>query len=349
MPNKKLSASEESPIIAAANDIVLGGELTMLDPLLGDQACHIRAFALVNLIRKIPDLDNPLATLNEKEKNFLEQCRLMSLVRIEPEKDEFGFYKATEKTKETKTAKQLRKECTSAALEATTSLVNTEIATLLIQNIKKLKRNDPNEDIKVLPLYLSLLGILQSESAKQSPILLTISKINPAKDFSKIESVDKITVLLTSINSELKVASLTKAKTFFRQPAIHILLNAIDLDGLSKEDFIQKYFSANIMELLLASPTFHGQYPKLADGENPNVELGNYTEKFKSTRSFGESKRFVEDSRLYNFTTKQLRTELLQCGMPPQIEHIMASIISDRIIQSLTTISSEEVCKNIAI
>ncbi len=349
MLNKKLSASEEAPIIAAATDIVLGGELRMLDPLLGDQACHIRAFALVNLIRKIPDLDNPLANLNEKEKNFLEQCRLMSLVRIEPEKDEFGFYKTTEKTKETKAAKQLRKECTSTAIEATTSLVNPELATLLLQNKKKLKRQDPKEDINVLPFYLSLLGILQSESAKQSPILLTISKINPAKDFSKIESVEKITVLLTSTNKDLIVASLTKAKTFFRQPAIHIFLNAIDLYNLSKEDFIQKYFSTNIMELLLASANFHEQYPKLADGENPNVELGGYTEKFKSTRSFGDSRQFVEDSRLYDYKTGELKTALLKCGMPPQMWHMMASIISDRIIQSLTTISSEEVCKNIAI
>ncbi len=349
MLNKKLSASEEAPIIAAANDIVLGGELTKLDPLLGDQACHIRAFALVNLIRRIPDLDNPLTTLNEKEKNFLEQCRLMSLIKIEPEKDEFGFYKKTEKTKETKAAKVLRKECSISAIEATTSLVNPELAILLSQNMKKLKRQDPKEDIKVLPLFLSFLGILQSESAKQSPILLTISKINPSKDFSKIESVDKITVLLAPTNNELKVASLTKAKTFFRQPAIHIFLNAIDLDNLPKEDFIQKYFSNNIMELLLASPTFHEQYPKLSDGENPNVELGNYSEKFKSARTFGQSKQFVEDSRLYDYKTSELRTELLQSGMPPQIEHIMASIISDRIIQSLTTISSEEVCTNIAI
>ena len=138
MLNKKLSASEEAPIIAAANDIISGGELATLDPLLGDQACHIRAFTLVNLIRKIPDLDNPLATLDEKEKSFLEQCKLMSLIRIVPEKDEFGFYKKTEKTKETKIAKQLRKECSSTAIEATTSLVTPEIATLLLKNMKVL-------------------------------------------------------------------------------------------------------------------------------------------------------------------------------------------------------------------
>ena len=361
MLNNTLSASEEAQLIAAANDLRQGGQLKNLDPLLGDQACHVRAFALVDLIRKISDLDNPLEKLSTKEKKFLIHCRMMAAVRVLPAVDKFGFLVRNEKTErgnlpvpgsttqKVKVAAEYRASCSQFAFEATTSLVNPAIAALLLQNQKKLFREDPKESVKVIPFFLTLLGALESETTKQSPILLTISKINPSDDCAKIDTVDKITILLTPVNNELKVASSAKAKTFCRKPAIHIFLNAVDLEKLSKENFVKKYFSENVIDLLLATSIFHDQYPRLADGENPTIELGSYAEKFKSTRAFGESKKFVEDSRLYDYKTGELRTELLKSGMPPQVEHIIASIISNDIIKELTTLSNEEVCKNIAI
>jgi hypothetical protein len=357
--NKMLNKeqAEQQQLLAAAKDIIAGGTLETLDPLLGDQACHVRAYALVSLIKNLnlTGEENPedvLGQLTIPQQQFLMTCRMMSHVRTLPEIDSHGLLIKNERTDETKlpldsgkkakstASKEYRKICSEYAITATTSLMDPEIGSVVCDGKRKLFRQDPHEEIKVLPLYLTCLGMFQSTITNATPILITIKRIAPNHDCSAITKAEDLTTLLIPDGNGLKVASDGEARRLFRQPALHIYLNTIDHDGLNAQQYLKKYFSTSILDLLLASAVFHEQYPRLADDQETTCDFGKYSEKYNSSKAFGTSIGIVEDCRVYEYGTGRLRSELLQGGMPPQIDHICAAIITARVIDGLTTLES---------
>lgn len=289
------------------------------DPLVGDTACHIRAFMILDLLKQLKDddVDELIGRINDirqripslKEelqrkdltpgkngvsvyqgcslKEVLERndvnIRVPSVVRVLAYAHLLTITKTVsdcyEKihgracfcTKENTADRNLARIYPVAGSFATSidKLARATIARESVRYVQELAADDPRlsslvgqervkragraGDLEVLPLLSSLQVLLRDAMAKDTPIMLSIDRVD--RDTCKV--IDTINQLYKIKDGKYYPVDMPMNDEY----AVIVESASIDVHDLSKESFREDLLRYELVDLLMGNAATHPQYP----------------------------------------------------------------------------------------